>query len=84
MMDELPTGFARLPTPAKILLIISLALLPIGLASAWSAKRGFDTANAASLGRARDQAKLSAAKALAVSPMRAGTWPRTTRTDERA
>ena len=59
MMEELPTGFARLPTPAKILLIISLALLPIGLASAWSAKRGFDSANAASIGRARDQAMVA-------------------------
>jgi two-component sensor histidine kinase len=59
MMEELPTGFARLPTPAKILLIISLALLPIGLASAWSAKRGFDVANAASAGRARDQAMVA-------------------------
>jgi two-component sensor histidine kinase len=59
MMEELPPGFARLPTPAKILLIISLALLPIGLASAWSAKRGFDVANAANIGRARDQAMVA-------------------------
>ena len=59
MMEEQPNSFARLPTPAKILLIISLALLPIGLASAWSAKRGFDTAKAASVGRARDQATVA-------------------------
>ena len=59
MTEDPPTGFSRLPTPAKILLIISLALLPIGLASAWSAKRGFDTANAASIGRARDQATVA-------------------------
>ena len=58
MMDEPSNRFSRLPTPAKILLIISLALLPIGLASAWSAKRGLDAANAASAGRAVDQAKV--------------------------
>ena len=56
MMEEPSNAFSRLPTPAKILLIISIALLPIGLASAWSAKRGLDVANAASFGRARDQA----------------------------
>ena len=59
MMDEPSNRFSRLPTPAKILLIISLALLPIGLASAWSAKRGFDIANSSSEGRARDQAKVA-------------------------
>jgi two-component sensor histidine kinase len=56
MTDERPDFFERLPTPAKILLIISLALLPIGLASAWSVKRGLDDANEATIGRARDQA----------------------------
>jgi two-component sensor histidine kinase len=56
MREERPYTFSRLPTPAKILLIISLALLPIGLASAWSAKRGLDIANRASEGRSRDQA----------------------------
>ena len=56
-MDEPSDMFSRLPTPAKILLIISLALLPIGLASAWSAKRGLDAANTASQGRARGQAR---------------------------
>ena len=59
MTEKPPNGFSRLPTPAKILLIISLALLPIGLASAWSAKRGFDAAAAVSLGRARDQATVA-------------------------
>jgi two-component sensor histidine kinase len=49
-------AISRLPTPAKILLILSLALLPIGLASAWSTKRGLDAANQALEGRARDQA----------------------------
>lgn len=56
MIDTVPNAFGRLPTPAKILFIISLALLPIGIASAWSAKRGLDAANAASEGRAQEQA----------------------------
>ncbi len=56
MMDDVPNSFSRLPTAAKILLIISLALLPIGLASAWSAKRGLEVANAATTARARDKA----------------------------
>ena len=59
MTDESANRFARLPTPAKILLIISVALLPIGIASAWSAKRGLDAANAASEGRAREQAQVA-------------------------
>ena len=59
MTEVQSNRFSRLPTPAKILLIISLALLPIGLASAWSAKRGFDAANAISTGRARDQAMVA-------------------------
>src|SRR5436190_11217793 len=50
---------SRLPTPAKILLILSFSLLPIGLASAWSAKRGLDEANDAIEGRAHDQALVS-------------------------
>ena len=56
MTGVLPTAFDRLPTPAKILLIISLALLPIGLASAWSATRGMEAARGAIDARARDQA----------------------------
>ena len=58
-----PAAFDRLPTPAKILLIISLALLPIGLASAWSATRGLDAARAAIDARAREQA-LAAGEAI--------------------
>lgn len=58
-----PAGFDRLPTPAKILLIISLALLPIGLASAWSATRGLESARGAIDARAREQA-LAAGEAI--------------------
>jgi two-component sensor histidine kinase len=63
LSNDLSGGLGRLPTPAKILLILSLSLLPIGLASAWSAKRGLDAANMAIEGRARDQA-LVAGKAV--------------------
>ena len=56
MSSGLAGALARLPTPAKILLILSLALLPIGLASVWSTKRGIDSANNAVEGRARYQA----------------------------
>nr|WP_294851405.1 histidine kinase dimerization/phosphoacceptor domain -containing protein [uncultured Sphingomonas sp.] len=59
MNDETPRGFAALPTPLKILLIISLALLPIGLAAAWMTKTNLDTANAAADARARDQAQVT-------------------------
>ena len=59
MTEQSSNLFSRLPTPAKLLVIISLALLPIGLASAWSAKRGLDVANATSEGRASDQAMVA-------------------------
>ena len=38
-------AFARLPTAAKMLLILSLALLPIGIAMIWTAQSGIDHAN---------------------------------------
>ena len=39
--------FARLSTPAKLLLILTLALLPIGFALVWVAYDGIKEANAA-------------------------------------
>ncbi len=60
MREGLTGAFARLPTPAKILIIMSLALMPIGLASAWSATRGLTQANQSIEGRARDQAMVAA------------------------
>lgn len=59
MSGRFSNAMSRLPTPAKILLILSLSLLPLGLASAWSAKRGLDAANNAIEGRAQDQALVS-------------------------
>lgn len=47
MSSSQPNWFARLATPIKILIIISLALLPIGGIGAWIAKRNLDGANAA-------------------------------------
>ena len=59
-MSEAPPGaLARLPTPAKILLIMTLALLPLGLASAWLATRGLSSANDIIEARARDQAQVA-------------------------
>lgn len=56
-MTDYPTkGFKGLPTPLKILLILSLALLPIGIASAWMTKRNLDVANAAADISTRDRA----------------------------
>jgi two-component sensor histidine kinase len=49
------SSFDRLPTAAKLLLLISLALLPIGLAMIWAAQSGIDRANAALNQRAEEQ-----------------------------
>ena len=48
-------SFDRLPTAAKLLLLLSLALLPIGLAMVWAARSGIDRANAALDLRAEEQ-----------------------------
>ncbi|WP_051504044.1 sensor histidine kinase [Sphingomonas jaspsi] len=59
-MNRLGNWFGGLTTPLKILLIISLALLPIGGVGAWMTKRNFDAANRtiadASIDQARDGA----------------------------
>ena len=59
MSEEAPGALARLPTPAKILLIMTLALLPLGLASAWLATRGLGSANDIIEARARAQAQVA-------------------------
>ncbi|MEO7786780.1 MAG: histidine kinase dimerization/phosphoacceptor domain -containing protein [Sphingomicrobium sp.] len=53
----------RLPTAAKLLLLISLALLPIGLAMIISARNGIERANAALDSRAEEQ-DLAAARSI--------------------
>ncbi|MDP9085688.1 MAG: hypothetical protein M3N02_02845 [Pseudomonadota bacterium] len=49
------SSFERLPTAAKLLMLISLALLPIGIAMIWAARSGIDRANAALDLRAEEQ-----------------------------
>ena len=55
--------FARLPTAAKLLLILSVALLPIGIALTWLSESGIRQANDALRGRSEDQAR-AATKAI--------------------
>lgn len=49
--------FARLPTAAKLLLILTAVLLPIGIALAWVGESGIRQANAALEGREQDQSR---------------------------
>jgi len=52
--------FARLPTGAKLLLILTAILLPIGIALAWLGNSGIRQANAALDGRNQDQSRAAA------------------------
>ena len=52
--------FAALPTAAKLLLILSAALLPIGMVLVWVAESGIRQADAASRGRTDEQARTAA------------------------
>jgi two-component sensor histidine kinase len=49
--------FERLPTAAKLLLILTAVLLPIGVALAWLGESGIREANRALAGRKEDQAR---------------------------
>jgi len=53
-------SFARLPTASKLLLILTAAILPIGIALTWIGETGIEQANAALRGRADDQSKAAA------------------------
>jgi two-component sensor histidine kinase len=57
---SLAERFARLPTGAKLLLILTAVLLPIGIALAWIGETGIRQADAALEGRTEDQARLAA------------------------
>jgi two-component sensor histidine kinase len=57
---SLAERFARLPTGAKLLLILTAVLLPIGIALAWLGENGIRQANVALEGRNEDQARLAA------------------------
>ena len=52
--------YGRLPTGAKLLLILTAVLLPIGLALAWMGETGIRQANDALKGRAEDQSRAAA------------------------
>jgi two-component sensor histidine kinase len=52
--------FASLPTAAKLLLILTAALLPIGIALTWLGESGIRQANEALRGRSEDQARAAA------------------------
>ena len=56
MMSEIARRFAALPTTAKLLLILTAALLPIGLGLVWLAQSDIREANQALRGRTADQA----------------------------
>ena len=51
--------FDRLSTPAKLLLALSLIMLPIGAALTWSAIRNIETANASIMASTEQRARLS-------------------------
>ena len=52
--------FARLPTATKLFLIMTAAILPIGIALTWIGESGIRQANNALRGRADDQSKAAA------------------------
>src|SRR5689334_15021568 len=60
MLSEAARRFAALPTTAKLLLIISAILLPIGIALVWAASQGIQDANRVLRTQADEQAKLAA------------------------
>ena len=60
MMTRLARWFVALPTAAKLLLILSAALLPIGLGLVWVAHTGIREADAALKARSNEQARAAA------------------------
>ncbi len=60
MLNAAARRFASLPTAAKLLLILTAALLPIGIALTWLGESGIREADDALRGRSEDQAKATA------------------------
>ena len=60
MLSTAVRWFATLPTAAKLLLILTAALLPIGIALTWIGESGIREANSALFGRSQEQAKATA------------------------
>ena len=58
MMGRL-TWFQRLPTTGKLLLILSAAILPLGLVLIWAATSGINRANDALVAAADDQGRIA-------------------------
>ena len=52
--------YARLPTAAKLFLILTAAILPIGLALVWIGERGIRAANDSLEARSEDPARPAA------------------------
>src|SRR5678815_937140 len=60
MLSEAARRFAALPTPVKLLLILSAALLPVGIGLVWAASQGIRDANNVLRAQAEEQARLAA------------------------
>ena len=60
VLSELSRRFAALPTTAKLMLILSAALLPVGIGLVWIASQGIRDANRVLHTQAEDQARLGA------------------------
>ena len=59
MLSEAARRFAALPTNVKLLLILSSALLPIGVVLVWAAGQGIRDANSMLRSQAEEQAQLA-------------------------
>src|SRR5690242_2392294 len=60
MLRSLRSWLEGLPTAAKLLLILTAVLLPIGLVLTWFAGESIRSANNALIGRVQDQDRLAA------------------------
>jgi two-component sensor histidine kinase len=59
MLSEAARRFAALPTAVKLLLILTAALLPIGISLVWAASQGIRDANGVLRSQAEEQARLA-------------------------
>lgn len=59
MLSEAARRFAALPTAVKLLLILTAALLPIGISLVWAASQGIRDANDVLRSQAEEQARLA-------------------------
>src|SRR6476660_2834243 len=58
-MSRLQAWFRQLPTASKLLLLVTAAILPLGLVLVAAATNGINQANDAIAGRATDQGRLA-------------------------